>query len=232
MITTLAQALVERVEHKSRLENLQDEAENIAATLAELGQLRALFQATVGFYRLVADRLPEPTRLSTLNSLATLGSQLDVARRNFEQEPRQVSAVRIMAEGLQQLSSTLRRAWQEYAASVLAPRFELLKLVRSLPEMRDRIPVLDDLQRRLQFFVDSAPNNWDSLTEFDEKRNQLARHLSSLEELSSAVRDFLEKVTAGTATIADLDAEALEWCRQGTRNAAFRITFTHQERSL
>lgn len=232
MITTLAQALVERVEHKSTLENLQDEAENIAATLAELGQLRVHFQGTVGFYRLIADRLPEPTRLSTLNSLATLASQLDVARGNFEQEPRQVAAVRIMAEGLQQLSNTLRRAWQDFAAASLAPRFELIKMVRLLPEMQRHLAEVDGLQRKLQFFVDSPPNNRESLDEFDGKRTQLATRLSTLEGLSSAVRTFLEKVTAGTATVADLNAEALEWCRQNERAAAFRISFARQERLL
>ncbi len=225
MIVELAQRACRQLDEIDTLEIAKKEANDINATLKELADVKRTVIELNELCLLLSDRLPL-REIQGVEIPKILKSVKDSHTKfTHERERRQVQALRDITSRLQTLVLKIEGLWREHAKSLVNPHFDLLELVRILPELREHEALLNGLKARLQHHAAIPPRVPAELVDFDEKFAQLRLRLANLENLHPEVKSFLRKAYNHQATIADLTDEVIRWCRQGEHAKVFRIDF-------
>lgn len=225
MIVELAETACKQLDELDALEIAKKEASDINATLKELAEVRSKAVQLNELCLLLSDRLPL-AEIQAVEIPRILKSMQD-SRTKFTQgrERRQVLPLRDIANRMQTLIVKAEGLWRKYAESLVNPHFDLMELVRLLPEMRTHEVTLRGLKAQLQRHATILPRTRAELDDFDEQLSQLRSRLANLESLHPEVKSFLRKAYQNQATIADLTDEVIRWCRQGEHARVFRIGF-------
>lgn len=225
MIVKLAEDACKLLDELDELEHARANAGDIQATLKELVDINSKAARLHELCLLLRNRLPLKDLLA--EELPKILKSLQDSHMKFahEQERRQVRSLRDIASQLQIVLTTIQTRWKKYAESQVTPHFELLEMVRLLPEVRVQEAMLYGLKSRLQKHVAILPQTHAELAEFDNAFAQLRSRLANLESLHPEVKNFLRKVYDHEATIADLTDSVIQWCRQGEHSKIFRIDF-------
>lgn len=225
MIVELAETACKQLDELDALEIAKKEAGDINATLKELAAVRSKAIQLAELCLLLGDRLPLAEIQST--EIPRILQKVQDSRTKFTQgrERRQVLPLRDIASTIQTLIVKVEGLWKKYAESLVNPHFDLMELVRLLPEMRTMETTLRALKTQLQRHITILPQTRAELDDFDEQLKQLRSRLANLENLHPEVRTFLRKAHHNQATIADLTDEVMRWCRQGEHARVFRIGF-------
>lgn len=225
MIVKLAEAACRQLDELDELEVAKKETNDINATLKELADVKSKATQLNELCLLLSDRLP----LSNIQSveIPKILKSVQDSHTKFtrERERRQVQALRDIGSRLQTQILKIEGLWRNYAESLVNSHFNLLELVRILPEVREHEATLNGLKARLQHHAAILPRAPAELGDFDEKFAQLRLRLANLENLHPEVKSFLRKAYNHQATIADLTDEVIRWCRQGEHAKVFRIGF-------
>jgi RNA processing factor Prp31 len=225
MIVELAETACRQLDELDALEIAKKEAGDINAPLKELAEVKSKAVQLTELCLLLSDRLPL-TEIQSIE-IPRILQKVQASRTKFTQgrERRQVLPLRDIATTLQTLIVKVEGLWKKYAESLVNPHFDLMELVRLLPEMRTHEATLRGLKTQLQRHITILPQTRAELDDFDEQLNQLRSRLANLENLHPEVRSFLRKAHQNQATIADLTDEVMRWCRQGEHARVFRIGF-------
>lgn len=225
MIVELAQAACRQLDEMDTLEIAKKEASDINATLKELADVKRTAIELNELCLLLRDRLPL-REIRSVEIPKILNSVKDSHTKfTHERERRQVRALRDIANKVQMQVQKIEGLWRKYVEDRINPHFDLLELVRMLPEVREHEATLNGLKSRLQHYAAIMPRTQAELIDFDEKFTRLRTRLVNLETLHPEVKSFLRKAYNHQATIADLTDEVIGWCRQGEHANVFRIGF-------
>jgi hypothetical protein len=225
MIVSLVQESCELMREVNEREQAKAEAQSVEDTrhtLSALGEDVRQLHASIQFLGL---RLPPSERASVLRVAERCVSQLNHSAEQFLTQPRQKSEIQAIHSQVRKALESVYKAWQSYARECIREPFDLYRLVCSLPEVAVHKATYDELQSQLQAASASMPSSAFQVQAFDRALAQFTQQLHEIEGLSEAVKVFLLKTLAGTASLADLSDEVLQWGRQGRRAQAFSIQF-------
>jgi hypothetical protein len=225
MIVELAKVACRQLDELDTLEVAKKEASDINATLKELADVKSKAIELSELCFLLSSRLPLREIQSVEIPKISKSVQDSHTKFTRDRERRQVLPLRDIANKLQIQVQKIEGLWRNYAESLVNPHFDLLELVRILPEVREYEATLNGLKTRLQHHAAILPRTPTELGDFDEKFAQLRLRLANLENLHPEVKSFLRKAYNHQATIADLTDEVIRWCRQGEHAKVFRIGF-------
>jgi chromosome segregation ATPase len=227
MIGALSKQLGQQLEEVGLLEQQQQEVKSIQATLDKLDNLKSTTQSLKKQHQVLWSRFPDDTVQSIRQTAASMVQALEQSRDNFEKQRRQVRELSNVETDAKKLLKQVNDQWSLYVSAQLAPHIELLKLVQVLPEIVRQEQEINELLNQFEALKTNPPSSAPKLAEFDTKLQQLSERLAIQQGLSPAVREFLQKVQQGTATLNDLSDDILAWCRQGDHARAFAISFRH-----
>lgn len=227
MIVELANEACRQLDDLDALEIAKKEANDIHATLKELANIKTIAIQLSELCSLLSGRLPLRDIQSVEIPKILKSIQGSHAKFSHDRERRQVPTLRDIVSKLQALVVKIEGLWRKYAESLVNPHFELLDLVRYLPEVREQEAILNGLKNHLQHYAAILPRTEAELLDFDQKFDQLKSRLANLENLHPDVRSFLRKAYNHQATVADLTDEVIQWCRQGEHAKVFQISFVH-----
>lgn len=225
MIVELSNQVCQQLEKVSSLEKQQDEEKNIKATLDKLNTLQTSIHNLKVRYQVVSSRFAILDIESMQQKAAMIAQEVESSRANFETQRRQVTALSKSEKDVQNLMKDIDIRWRSYAQQKTKPHTEMLKLVGSLPEIAQQQDAIQELLTQLNRLTATSPSSHEKLTDFDTTLQKLQRRFESLQGLSTAVLEFLQKTQQGTATFSDLNDEVLAWCQQGDHAKAFTISF-------
>lgn len=225
MIVSLVRETCELIREIDEREKAKNDAESVEETL---GALTALSEKVIQLQtsiQLLAGRLPSSDIKSAIFIGERCASQVSRSAEQFVIQPRQKIELQATQSQIQKALDSLQTAWQSYAAECMREPFDLYRLVCSLPEVAAHKAAYDDLQRQLLTAKNTLPSSARQLQDFDRAIEQFKQLLREIEGLSEAVKAFLLKTLGGTAFLADVTDEVLQWCRQGQRAQTFSIQF-------
>jgi chromosome segregation ATPase len=225
MIVSIAQDIQKKIARQNELTNIRDNQKNIEDTHKELKQVKKSLREFVTLYQVLHERLDVARKASIIVKAAKIQEKINFLHKQFASKPRQVKELRDLKSQIKQLTQQVEAAWKLYANEQVKPHFDLLKLVKQLPEIARQADAIHRLQDQLRVAINKPPNSGDALKQFDRNHQALKGHLANLSDLDPNVRTFLNKALQGQATIADLSLEILAWCRQEGRAQAFKISF-------
>jgi hypothetical protein len=225
MLVSLANQVRSRALTLDSLEKQSNEAVDLDATYRELVALRNSVNRVVSCYKLVKDLLPDEERVRLSTRFEQLGHAVRSSQHEFVIQPRQVQPLRQVAESLRLIEADLLANWTAWVKRRVNPLMSTYALVRSLPEMHQHRTEITLLNTEFQSLSQSLPSA-EKMGAFNTKVQRYEQLLSGISGFSSQIQHFLGKVVAGTATIADMDDEVLDWCRQPGHSSAFRIAFS------
>lgn len=222
-IVELAEAACELIDEREELLKVRDEGSKIAATLAQLTEVKGQSTQLAELWGLLRERIPLK-EIYTAN-ISSLLQEVQKAHAKFtdEHEIRQVRLLQDICARLQALLDEIAQRWREYALGLVQNPVNLWAIVQVLPEMQEQKIVINELKEALLQYTSNSPHTSDELGDFDAKLEQLKTQLSGIESVHPEVKMFLYKVHAQKATIADLTDEVLRWCRQENRAEVFQI---------
>lgn len=232
MIVALVQQSCRLMQEIDEREQARAEAQSVEDTVQALTLLRETATRLQTSLQLLGQRCPAPEIAAARRSSERCATQLTRSAEQFVTQPRQKSDVQAIHIHAQKALEGMQRAWQTYAIACMHEPFDLYRLVASLPEVVARQATYDELQRQLRAAGATMPTSDQQLQAFDQALAQFKRLLHEIEGLSAEVRAFLLKTLDGTASLADVGDEVLQWCRQGRRARTFAVRFAHEGREV
>lgn len=225
MIVSITQDIEKKIARQNELTTIRNSQKDVEDTNEELKQVKKSLRQFVRLYQVLHERLDRKDKTFIMAKAAQIQVKIRSLHKEFTSQPRQVSELRQLKSEIKQLTQKVEKAWKVYANQQVKPHFDLLKLVRLLPEIAKDITIINRLQNKLNLTINKPPNSIDALKQFDRNHQKLKGHLANLTGLHPNVRVFLNKALRGQATITDLSPEVLAWCRQKGRAQAFKISF-------
>lgn len=226
MLLPAAEHLREQLTQRALLLRAKDDADDIAKTHAKLASLVPKIRGEAARFLLVADRFPPNERETQAGRLRNLAERLRAIRADFIQKPLQTQELTLFEGHMRTVDEAITKSWQRYAEG------QTRQLLASFDSLRELLALQGDaglssahVAQRIRVRVNDTPHTRAELDAFDADRETLRRQLESVEGVNPDVTQFLHKVTAGTATLADLDDATLQWCREQERAATFAIRF-------
>lgn len=225
MLVAMSKDVIKTLNEVDSLQETRENAGAIKATFDELQKmLKVAYQIDV-ILSLLRLRFSEKDMQRFTYTVNGLLRELRTSQQTFEQTRNQEKALSNLSDKMQNLVKEIKSSWRIYAEQQAQQSFELLKLVKYLPEVQDEQEQLTELENRLTVYFDRVPTTPTNLTEFDQSLQELKHRLSNVSGLSESIRLFLQKTLNGQATLADMTDEVLDWCRRGKRAPAFAIRF-------
>ncbi len=225
MIVGLSREVCQQWQTIDDIETLKYNAESIKETFEALVRVKELIVRLVTSLTLISERLQAQDVQQIMLGLDYLAREIKGSRERFDTEPRQTKSLSNSLMSIQRLIKDVKLLWQSYAGERIREPFELLKLVKNLPEVKEQQAAYDELKTRLERLAKEPPLTVDQLIAFDQSINMLVQSLNSIEGLNTEVKIFLQKTLNGQATLADLTDEVLQWCRQGDHARIFAVKF-------
>ena len=225
MIVDLANDVCTSIDEIDRLVKINDNMQSVEASYGALQTVIEDIKQLSAYIVVVGQKLPDTIQEGLRQDCERIVREITSSRENFEHEPRQTKALSSVKKQVQDGIKKIKIQWQYYVNKQIQEPFELLDLVRYLPEVDAQADLYTSIQDRLQRFVNDVPMHPEQLETFEQNVQRLRQLLSSIEGLNPDVQTFLQKIIDDQATMIDLTDEVLAWCRQGRHPQVFRITF-------
>lgn len=227
MIASLAESVCQQIREIDTLQRYKLVAADIQKTREALESLKEQMIRLRTLLQLIQTRLIESELRLIQTGLEDCSSRLLRSAEQFENQQRQGQELQSIQKRIEEQYSILQQAWKRYARERVSKPIELHTLVYYLPEVVAQQARYSALRQKLEDYKEKAPVSAKQLQEFDQSLEQFTSLLGSIEGLSEAVKTFLLKTLSGTATLADVTNEVLQWCRLGEHARAFSIQFAH-----
>ena len=227
MIVDLANDVCTSVDEIDRLVMINNSMKSVKDSYDLLQTIIEDIKRLSAYIVVVGQKLPDPVREGLHQDCERILYEITSSLENFEHEPRQTKALSSVKKQVQDGMKKIKTQWQSYVNEQIQEPFELLKLVRYLPEVAAIADLYKSIQERLQRFVNEVPMHPEQLATLEQNVQGLRQLLDSIEGLSPDVKTFLQKIMHGQATIVDLTDEVLAWCRQGRHPQIFKIAFAN-----
>lgn len=225
MIVSLAESVCQQIKEIETLQRYKLIAADIHNTREALQSLKEQVLRLRTLLGLIQRRLIESELRIIQMGLEDCSSRLLRSATQFEDQQRQGQELQSIQRWIEEQYSILQQAWKRYARERVSKPIELHTLVYYLPEVVAQQDRYSTLRQKLEDYKEKAPTSARQLQEFDQSLEQFTSLLSGIEGLSEAVKTFLLRTVSGTATLADVTDEVLQWCRQGKHAQAFSIQF-------
>lgn len=225
MIISLVQETRQLIQEIDVRESAKSMAESVQETLAALAVLKEKMTQLTTQLQLLRTRLPIIEVQTALGYCKYGSTQMQRSAEQFRIQPRQKNELQAVQKQIEKALDSLQKAWQNYVSERTREPFELYMLVCYLPEVTARQTAYDELKSKLALAKDTVPASWQQLEVFDRTIEQFTQMLGEIQGLNEAVKRFLLKTLSGTASLADVTDEVLEWCRQGQHAQTFAIQF-------
>ena len=223
-IADQANKLREQIQEYVLLQRNASQADSIQATAKALATLREGAIVWLGCYQACAPYLTAEQGPQLRHGAARLHMQLAISRTNFETNYNQQAALLQATKTLQGLQDSLRGYWGLYARGRLDPLTAQLRPARQLPSAREQVAQIEGLLRILEAAASQLPRTTQEVMAFHENVAKVQKMLGDITGFTPEQRAFLEKISLGTATLADVTAELLAWCKQAGLAATLRIS--------
>ena len=225
MIVNLVQETRQLIREVDARENAKSMIESVQETVKDLETLKEKVTQLQTHLQTLRARLLITDIQSALENCKYGNIQVRRSASQFSIQPRQKKELDGVQKQIEKALSGLQKAWQGYAIERTRESLELYMLVGYLPEVAAQQAVYDALKRKLTAASGIAPSSWQQLQAFDQTIEQFTQMLSEIGGLNETVKNFLLKTLSGTASLADMTDEVLQWCRQGQRAQTFSIRF-------
>ncbi len=225
MIVDLANDVCTRVNEIDRLVMINNNMQSVKASYDTLQTIVEDCKQLSAYMVVVGRKLPDAIQEDIRQDCERILRGIISSCENFEHEPRQTKALSAIKKLFQDVIKAIKTQWQHYVEEQIREPFELLDLVKNLPEVATLADLYASIQERLRRFINEVPMHPEQLATFEQNVQRLTQLLNSIEGLSPDVKTFLQKIMDGQANIVDLTDEVLAWCRQGRHPEIFRITF-------
>jgi DNA repair exonuclease SbcCD ATPase subunit len=225
MIVSTSIKVQELVKQKRLLEKSQEEINDIRETIKGLGQVQYQTDGLRNLYVIIYEDISEANRSKVKVSAKDSIDQLHNSLREFSNVRRQTNTLFGITKNLTRLKADMEVSWKLAAEEMMHPYFDLFNLVQQLPEFSSQNTQLTELKYRLSQYKDAIPKNAQEMRDFKQRFERFKKALSSVEGLTPKIQEFLAKVANGTAVLANMDQEILDWCSQSNRSHVFQIRF-------
>jgi hypothetical protein len=225
MIVDLAKDVCTRIDEIDRLTTINENMQFVKATYDALQTIMDDIKQLSAYMVVIGQKLPDEVQEAIRQDRERMLRDITGSYENFEHKLHQTRVLSVVKSRCQALLKELKNQWQLYVKSQTQELFDLLDLVRYLPEVAAIADLYTSIQERLRRFINEVPVHPEQLVTFEQNVQGLTQLLNSIEGLSPDVKTFLQKIMNGQATIVDLTDEVLAWCRQGRHPQIFRITF-------
>src|SRR5579885_580225 len=215
MIVALVQETCQILQEIDTRENAKSIAESVQETLGALETLKERVHQLQGHVQVLRSRLPPSEVQAALEVSQQCAQQIRHHASRFAIQPRQKNELQSVQNHIQRALAGLQKAWKSYAMERTHEPFELYVLVCHLPEVEAQQARYNELKHHLQVASEIMPSSEQQLQAFDQAIEQFTRMLGEIRGLNEAVKAFLLKTLGGTATLADVTDDVLQWCRQG-----------------
>ncbi len=213
-------ALIREVETRQKAKN---ELESVNETFRALTALNESITQLQNMLQLLHTRLS----LAEINTITDIGMrcmwQLNQSAEQFLHQSRQKNQIQVIQTQFQKALDSLKKTWEIYVDRHTCDSLELYRLVAKLPGVSERKAAYDDVQNRLALAKKTLPTTQKHLDDFDRTVAQFKQMLQETGNLREEVKVFLGRIANGTASLADLTDEVLQWCRQDQRGKTFSI---------
>ena len=227
MIVDLANDVCTSIDEIDRLVMINNSMQSVKVSYDALQTIIEDIKQLSAYIVVVGQKLPDPIQEGLHQDCERILREITSSYENFEHEPRQTKALSSLKKQIQDVIKKIKIQWQSYVNEQIKEPFELLDLVRYLPEVAAIAGIYANIQERLQRFVNEVPMHPEQLVTFEQNVQGLKQLLNSIEGLNPDVKAFLQKIMSGQATIVDLTDDVLAWCRQGRHPQIFRVTFAN-----
>lgn len=225
MIVDLANEVCTSIDEIDRLVMINNSMQSVKASYDALQPIIEDIKQLSAYIVVVGHKLPDTIQAGLRQDCERILREIASSRANFEHEPRQTKALSAVKKQVQDAIKKLKLQWQSYVNEQIQEPFELLNLVRHLPEVAAIADLYTSIQERLQRFLNEVPMHPEQLMTFEQNVQGLTHLLNSIEGLNPDVKTFLQKIMSDQATLVDLTDEVLAWCRQDRHPQIFKITF-------
>ncbi|NJN68632.1 MAG: hypothetical protein HC884_18955 [Chloroflexaceae bacterium] len=214
MIVELVRTIDQQLEEANVLEQQRVEVKNIQATHGELDKVSGTTSKLKTRYQIICPRFFAEDIQIIQQRATSIMQEIETFCSDFEHNRRQVPTLLKIEKELQKTLKDIDARWKCYATEQIRSHTNTLNLVRALPEIARQEGEIHELLKQLRGFTENLPSSSAKRTDFDARLQQLKDRLATLQGLSPAVQEFLQRVQNGSATLGDLSDDILSWCRQ------------------
>ncbi len=223
MMVSLANDVCARIREINRLDKIKNDMRSIKSSYEVLQAIKKDIKYLIAYTAVIGRKLPTAIQESLRQECESILSDTANSRNNFDHDFRQADILSLAEISLQEIIKKIESEWQNYANEWAREPLQLLNLVKYLSEVKAQAEMYDALKERIQHFINEVPKHPEQLALFEQNVQKLIELLNAI-ELDVAVKEFLQKVIDGQATMKDLTKEVRAWCRSGDREHDFRIT--------
>jgi hypothetical protein len=223
MIVSLVNDVCACISEIDRLDKIKNDMLATKSSYEILQTIIKDINCLVAYTAVIGWKLPTVVQESIRQECEYILSNIIDSRNNFDQDFRQTDVLSSAENSLQETIKKVESQWQNYANEWAREPLQLLNLVKYLSEVKDHADIYDALKERIQYFINKVPGSLEQLTIFEQNVQKLTELLNAI-ELDVDVREFLQKVIDGQATMKDITTEIRTWCQSGDREHDFLIT--------
>jgi hypothetical protein len=214
MIIPLATKLREQVADFTRLRQSASQVDSIELTKSDLAAIRAKLEICTRMFLVLENCFSAEQNQLLRAELAVISRQLAESKRNYATEFNQHTALVRVQSRAQTLVDTMKGFWNQYAENRLRALRELARFARQLPRMQANLLAIESTFSQLEGLARKLPERATDVELFHSKLTQLSAALRNMEGMNPQQTAFLDKVGNGSATLADISPELLDWCRR------------------
>ena len=226
MIIEQSQVLQEKLGTLNTAARRKRETKQIAETHAQVMQISEKIQRLVNQYKTIGHMLPINEQDELLVLFGRINEKVNAFAKEFQSNSDQARKLKPFSDRYVVPSlDTLRTMWASQVDREVKNEIEIYLLVKNLPDIRSNGARIDAGLRQLNTIKERPPSSDEALNRYQDNVDTLRFQIGGIRGLTSAVQDFLEKMSQNSATIADLTMEIYDWCSEPSRAEHFAIKF-------
>ena len=218
-LVPLCESIRKGTEYRTALAQATSEVKKAATLPGRLESLEPALRVLRGTHQLPAgDLIPD------LEKLEAAGKILEQCVNTDALKDARFSVTDVQ-EALQRLEMLVSRAWVARVKAELSPLERLGTVLAGIPDTKAAGIALQNWANRALAVSGSSAPTAQSVRQFAEAQAELPSRLKALGKIGidTAIRAFLLAVAGGSATLASMTPEVLEWLRAKKAQSRFRI---------
>ena len=207
-----------------QLQSSATQVESIQATAAALEPVRSILARWISIFPAL-ESVFDPAQCSDLHErAATLHRRLHESKDKFATDFNQHEALTRIQSEARALEKATAQYWSQYAVARFQAQRELARFARLLPHMQGAMQDINTAVADLQDMAERLPVHPTEIQSFHAKLAHLDTLLRDLRGMDEQQTSFLNRLSRGTATLADVSPDLLEWCQQEELAALLKIS--------
>lgn len=197
-----------------RLQNSASQVDSIQTTATDLGPVQILLTHWTSVYPALEPCFDAEQCGDLREQAKALVRRLRESKEKFATEFNQHTALARIHIAASTLEDKTEQYWTRYAlAKLQAPR-ERARFAKLLPHMHAAMPAIEVAIADLERLATRAPSRPSDVEAFHTRLLQLDGMLRNMAGMDAQQTAFLTKLSNGTATLADMSPDLLEWCQR------------------